>query len=426
MRRPRPLAPSARDPVVATAAQVIGGPAGRHLALGVRGLRGVVAALVPLSAALLALGVFQKGHCLVKGWVNPDQFWRACYSDVTVVHVTTSLSARQLPWVGEGGSDQPLVSGLVMGLLARISPRAGTDLPAQQWIFVLWALLALLALLVATAALVALRPDRPWQAAHLAVAPVLALLALVSVDLVGVTLVALGLLAWARDRPATAGVLLGLATLVRPYALVFLAAAVLVGVRAQERGRVQRLLTGAVLTVVGLVVPFAVAEPATLGAVRSWLTTGAGYGSPVMLPQLLGAPLQPGTTTAIALAGWALALGLGWWLTQRSRHRTGLVGAAAVMLLVVALTAKAVPVQTGLWVLPLLALSSIRWRDHLVWAAAEALHFLAVWLHIGFGSDAGKGLPPDAYALVVLVRAAGWAWVCWQVWRHTTAHVGSR
>jgi len=46
----------------------------------------------------------------------------------------------------------------------------------------------------------------------------------------------------------------------------------------------------------------------------------------------------------------------------------------------------------------------------------EILHFVTVWLHIGFSSDAGKGLPGSTYAVLVLLRMGAWAWVVWRIW----------
>ncbi|UJH70076.1 hypothetical protein [Ornithinimicrobium sp. INDO-MA30-4] len=58
----------------------------------------------------------------MKGWVSPDQFWRACYSDVTVVNVSSSLATRDFPYAGETPVDQPLLSGLAMWVLSWLSP----------------------------------------------------------------------------------------------------------------------------------------------------------------------------------------------------------------------------------------------------------------------------------------------------------------
>ena len=101
------VVPSWTDPVVARATGVLGGPLGRYAVVGARGLAGVAAALVALGTAVLALGVWQKGHCLMKGWSTPDQFWRTCYSDLPVVHVSSALAERQLPWSGGVPSTPP-------------------------------------------------------------------------------------------------------------------------------------------------------------------------------------------------------------------------------------------------------------------------------------------------------------------------------
>lgn len=419
--------PSWVDPVVARATGIIGGPLGRYAVVGGRGLAGVAAAVVLLGALMLGLGVWQKGHCLMKGWSTPDQFWRSCYSDVAVVHASSPLAERALPWVGEGAATgtAPL-SGVAMWLLAVVSPRAGGGLASQQWVLALWALLAMVLLAVAVVALVALSPTRPWRAAHLAASPVLALLALVSTDLLGVTLMVLGLWAWRRDRPWVAGLLLGLALLVRPFPLLVLAAIVMLAAR---RGRLLPALQAVVGTVLGallVLLPLVSVQPEALTAAQQWWGQPAGYGALQMVPRLLGLSVPTGLTTAVAVGGWLLALVLGWrWSApDRPGGAPGVEQVAALMLLVVALTATSLSVQSGLWVLPFLALSSIPWSRHLVWALVEALTFVTTWLHIAYASDPGRGLPPDAYAVVVVLRAAAWTWLLWEVARdpHRPAH----
>lgn len=422
--RPRPdvpwPVPSWADPVARRATGALGGPTGRHAAVGAGGLAGAAAVLVLLGAVNLALGVWTKGHCLMKGWSTPDHFWRACYSDLPVVHVSSPLAQGLLPWAGNPPSDQPPLSGLVMWLLALLSPASGTGVPAQQWALVLWALLCVPLLVAGILAVVALRPRRPWQAAHLALSPVLALLVLVSPDLLGVTLTLLALWAWRRERSWLAGLLLGAALLVRPFPLLLLAAMVLLAWRQRRRLRTLQAAVGAVLGSLVVVVPLLAVEPRSLAALERWWGQGAGYGALQMVPQLMGRPVPAAVTVGIAAFGWLVALAVGAWLVRRPGGASlDVVRLGAVMLLVVVLTAPSLSVQSGLWLLPLLALSGRPWWEHLVWALVEAVHFLATWLHIAFTSDAGRGLPPEAYALVILLRAGAWAWVLWRVWSET-------
>ena len=409
--------PSWGDGVVARATGFLGGPVGRYAVIGAGGASRVAVALIGVVTVLLSLGVWQKGHCLMKGWSTPDQFWRACYSDLPVVYVSSPLAARQLPWEGAIPSTQPPLSGLAMWLVAQVSPTSGQGVGAQQAVFVLWAVLVLLLLVVAVVAAVALSPGRPWQAAHLAASPVLVTLALVSTDVLGVTLTTLALWCWSRGRTWRAGLLLGAAALVRPFPLVFLLAMVLLAWRRGELLRAGQVVVGTVLGALAVVVPLVALEPQSLTAARDWWGQGPGYGALQMVPQLLGLQALPGVTTAVAVGGWAVAALVGVLLVRRNAWRRITVHQlTAALLLVVVLTAPSLSVQSGLWLLPLLAVSGRAWWEHLLWAFAESLHFLATWLHIAFASDAGRGLPPETYALVVLLRMAAWTWLLWRIW----------
>ena len=87
------------------------------------------------------------------------------------------------------------------------------------------------------------------------------------------------------------------------------------------------------------------------------------------------------------------------------------------MVAIVLCTGKSVPVQSSLWLLPLIALVAVRWRDHLIWAGAELTYFVAVWLYAPIGQDPNRALPAHVYALFVLARFAAIAWLARQVWR---------
>lgn len=403
--------------MVTLASGVIGGPAGRHLAAGRAGLLGVAQVLVVLSALAIALAIFQKGHCVMHGWSNPDQFWRACYSDIPVQHVTTSLSERALPILESTGWDVPLLSGLTMWGLALLTPVAGTGLAAQQWVFALWAVLALVLLIGTIPALVSMSARQPWQAAHLIASPVLVVLALTGTDLLGIALVVWGWWWWRRGQHVGAGVLLGSAILVRPIAGVFLAALVLVATRTGRSRSALHATSAAAITVAVLLVPFLLVHPeGAVAPLRTWWWNPPSYGAMTLIPQLVAIPLTTTAATLISLLGWALALAVGYWLTRHAARVPSVTRVTAPMLVIVALTSKAVPVQLALWLLPLLALSTVRWRDHLIWAGVEITYFVAVWLHIGYYSDTSRGLPPETFALVSLARMAAWSYLAYRIW----------
>ena len=201
------VAPSREDPLVSAMSPVVGGPGGTRVRGGGHGWWRAARVLVVLAMVALALGVVQKQHCRAQGWSTPDQFFHACYSDLPIVYQTSGLRAGLAPYAESTGDrlDQPVLTGLALWGIAAVVPDG--DVRSQtRWYFdistlVVAVLLAGLVLLTVAGA----GRRRPWDGALVALSPLLALSALVSLDLLGVTLAAGGLLAWARRRPVLAG-----------------------------------------------------------------------------------------------------------------------------------------------------------------------------------------------------------------------------
>jgi uncharacterized membrane protein len=422
------VAPSREDPVVTALSGIVGGPGGRRVRAGRHGWWTAARVLVVLALAMLALGVLQKQHCRAQGWSSPDQFFHACYSDLPLVYGSSGLADGLVPYVNAHDGSylaQPVLTGLAMWAVGQVTP----DGPARDlWYFDLSTVL--IAFLVA--ALVALTVAgagrrRPWDGALVAASPLLALSALVSLDLLGVTLASAGLLLWARSRPVAAGLLLGLAVTARTYPVLLV---VTLGLLALRAGRVREWLTmaiAALVTVLAVLAPWAVLNLDGVRSVyRGWVSGVAGYGSPWLLPQLLLGDDGPGwlrhlgpgpvtlsasVVTTLAALGIGVALLVGVLLALATPRRPRVAQVAFVMLAFVVLTGKAWPVQASLWLLPLAALARPRWRDHLVWVAAEAMYFVAVWLNIGAETNADRGLPGAWYGFFLLVRMAGLLWL---------------
>jgi hypothetical protein len=415
---PESVAPTRIDPVAASASEIIGGPLGRHAALMRRAAgsawRPAAAVLAGLSSVTVALGALQKGHCLTKGWSNPDQFWHACYSDLPV----SAGIGHALPYLpGAPHLDQPLISGLVMWLVGLAVPD-GSAVVRQQWYFALWAVLItviVMALVIVTAASV---PRAPWRAAHVALSPVLVLAGLVSVDLLGVLLASAALWAWGRNRIPLAGVLLGLAISARSYPLVLLLAIGLLAVRSGRLGAWRRLAATAMATWFAVSLPwFLLNADGLLSVYRAWWRAGASYGSVWMVPGLWGHGLPPGRVTILMILGWLAAVMVGAVFALTMERRPTVAEVSLVMLVILVLTGKTMPVQAALWLLPLIALVGLRWRDHLIWAGFEATYFVAVWLYIAGLSKPDRGLPPGLYSVLTGLRIAAWLFLLVQVWR---------
>ena len=418
---PESVAPTRTDPVAAAASEIIGGPLGRYAAPARHTARllwqPAAAVLIGLSSLTVAFGVLQKAHCFSKGWNTPDQFWHACYSDLPVVYQSSGLG-HAMPYLpGAQPLDQPLISGLVMWLVGLAVPD-GSALVQQQWYFALWAVLVTVIVMALVAVTAASVPGAPWRAAHVALSPVLVLAGLVSVDLLGVLLTSVALWAWGRGRVPLAGFILGLAISARSYPLVVLVAIGLLAVRCGRVGAWRRLAGTALATWFAVSLPWLVMNSgALLSVYRTWWRSGASYGSVWIVPGLLGHGLTGGVLTALAILGWLAALVVGALFALTLDRRPTVAEISLVMLVIVLVTGKAVPVQAGLWLLPLIALVGLQWRDHLIWAGFEAVYFVAVWLYIAGLSTPNRGLPPGGYSALLGLRLAAMLFVLMRVWR---------
>lgn len=435
------VAPSREDPVARAASEVAGGPAGRRLASGT-GFWRAASVLVVLSVLVLALGVVQKQHCRAQGWTTPDQFWHACYSDIPVLFGSATLGGPDrlslTDATGPAGLGQPPLASAAMWVVSGLVPDDARD-PARTFFDTSVLALALLLTVAVTAVAVA-AGRRRFDAAHLALAPVLVTAGLISYQLLSVALLALALAAWQRGRPGLGGLCLGLAAAAAPplAVAVVAVAAVVVTWRSSRPG------DGVAFAAAGLVAWFAVRVlllPGLTGALgdawRGWREAPPGYGSLWLTPQLLSASaprrdrwwwpfdgaesLSGSTASALSLA--ALVLFVGAFVVAAVRRQSLPGGALPLPRLGLSLMAgvlvlsTSLPVQVSLLLLPLVALSGLPWRDHLVWAGTELCYFVGVWLYIATQSDPNRGLPAGFYLLFLLARLTGIAWLGIQAWR---------
>ncbi len=402
---------------------VAGGPLGRHASARATSWLATVLPLLVAVSATMALSVLERAHCIQKGWAGSDQFWHACFSDLPAQYQLGNLQQGLAAYVGGEGAraDHPVLTGSVMAWLGGLVPD-GAFLDQTRWYFALWAVLGTALALAVVGLTAASRPRDAALAAHVALSPVLLLAALVSSDLFGVALVSAGIWAWSRRHPVAAGVFLGLAVTARTYPLLVLLALVLLGLRTGRLPAVGRTLLAAAAAVAVVLLPFLVGHPsAILRSSQVWWDSAAGLGSVWMLPQLLGASLPTSATTFAAVVALVLALAAGTVFALSTRRRPTLAELCLVLVALALLSGKAFPVQSSLWLVPLVALCGVRWRDHLLWAAAEALHFVAVWLYVAGLSTPDRGLPAGWYAAFLVLRVLAVGHLVWRVWRTAAA-----
>lgn len=431
-------APSAHDPVVAAASEVIGGPLGRYAGLRTGPWHGggprrfvqvlpwplITACLVFASSVMIGLGVVQKGYCFSRGWGGADVFWHACFSDLPHLYVSSPLVSAAVPYGGADAITQPLGTGLAMWLVAVFVP-AG---PAASQLFVAgWAVLC--AMLAAALVVVTARstPRHPWRAAQVALCPLLITSALVAPDLFGVVLVSIGMWLWGRRRPMLAGVVLGAATASRTYALVVLVAVGLVALRAGVVRAWARMAGVALLTWLALLgVAGLILGPSVLTPYAAWLDAAAEYGSLWFVPTLADLVIPAPAMTGLAVMGWVVTVLVGALVALVPARRPAVAEVALVMVVTALVLSKSVPVQASLWLIPLVALAGLPWRDYLVWVGAELLYFVAIWLYLGGLSEPRRALPEPWFALFLLLRLAAMVWLAWSAFRQASRRPPAR
>ena len=118
-----------------------------------------------------------------------------------------------------------------------------------------------------------------------------------------------------------------------------------------------------------------------------------------------------------AIAGLGLLLSAALVvLMARARPRPPVGSVALVGLCAALATAASFQPWAALWLVPFVALAGIRWRDHLLWAGAEAVHGVAMYGYLIYLTDPSHGLPPGWYSAALLLRLLAVAWIARQAW----------
>ena len=405
-----------RGPVLPPALSTpVGGPGGRRLRVVERGPLARLAPVVLLLALPLSVAALRQAGCLARGWGGDIPVWRQCSAPVVQAVGAGDPGGGLAAWLGSGlRPAQPVLSGAVASLLSRVAPGVATG--HQQWFLALWVLLtaAVLAGLVVAVGTVRRHPDADPVA--LALSPVLALTVFRSTDLLPLALAVVALWAWSRDRERLAGVLGGLALLAGPLsAVVVLAMLLLPGRGDRDAGR--RLLVTTAVTVAVVAVPVALVDAGVLTAPwRAWVRRRRRAGLALV-------PVHPGRVPGRCPPGRAhrgarhrcssVALSV---LLARRRPRPVVAAVALVGLCVALSTAASFQPWAALWLVPFVALVGIGWRDHLLWAGAEAVHAVAMFGYLDHLVDPAHGLPPGWYAAALLLRLAAVGWLARQAW----------
>ncbi len=428
---------SRSDGFVRGASELIGGPLGDHAValdrpVGREGRFWTAARIVlALVCLTLALHWVQKSPCQDGAWQNNVQYTRMCYTDVLALYYAEGLNEGKVPYA-DHPVEYPVLTGYFMGALGLPVHALGADDPGinqGQWFYNLNALV-LSALAVATVAVILnLRRRRPWDAALFALAPALLLTATVNWDLLAVGLTAFGLLAWARRRPAVAGVLLGLAGAAKMWPLFLLGPILVLGLRAN------RLRAALTATAAGLVALVAVNLPVAIPYRESWnrffdlnTTRPIDWGTLWYIGRYLDGKVSPSTAGDLGPFEWLnahiptlnwvsyLLFGLACLgvaaLALFAPRRPRLAQLAFLVVAAFLILSKVWSQQFVLWLLPLAVLARPRWGAFLAWQFAEVCYFVAFYGELLGAATSRPVFPEGVFVLAASLRLVTVAVLC--------------
>ncbi len=262
--------PSRNDSLTAQLSTVIGGPVGEHALIGRARFWTPMRVLLAFTVVFLAFGWFGKAGCiqqtttadgaLTLDWNNGRQYVAMCYSDTVPLYGAERLNEGAFPykkfWIEQtpdGGRETrymeyPVLSGLYQYLSMRIAKAWDmTPLPGALQVVIYFNVVAIglaLAWLVTVWATAQLAGRRVWDTALVACSPLVIVHIFTNFDALATALAATGLLAWARRRPALAGLLLGLGGAAKLYPLLLLGPIVLLCLRTDPMQRMPSTQAG--------------------------------------------------------------------------------------------------------------------------------------------------------------------------------------
>ena len=419
--RPDRVIPTWVDRVAAQASELVGGPWGRHAVIGRALFWTPLRVCLLFTTLVLSLAWIKQAPCASGNWTGFVQYTHFCYSDTVPLFGLRGLSTGQVPYL-DSAVEYPVLTGGFMALAAAIGrvydgAAASTgllpDLPAVQTYYMVTCLLLSLCALLVTRAVLGLAGRRPWDTAMVGLSPLLFVHAFTNWDLFAVALASLGMWAWARRRPALAGVLLGLGVAAKLYPVLVLGALFLLCLRA---GRMRAWFRAAVAALGAWIV---VNAPIAFLAPENWsqffrLNSSRPADPDTIWNLMLAAtdhqwfdgPLLPDQTPSVLNAVVAAVLvlycaGVGW-LTLAAPVRPRVPQVAFLLVAGFLLLNKVWSPQDSLWLLPLAVLARPKWRTLLLWQATEALLWVPRLLWY-LGTD-NRGVKVEWFFLGVTIR----------------------
>jgi hypothetical protein len=349
-----------------------------------------VKAYIPYAATVFSFGVglAQKWPCHSAGWPYDRGliFGKLCYSDLPVLFADRGFDNGTFPYATDRSFEYPVLLGYLAHVTARVSPTGSAFFLVNLLVLLICSLVTVWA---------TIRYTGRWQAGLIVgLSPVLMLTGTINWDMVPVMLVSLALLAWARGRPALAGLAIGLGAAAKLYPALLLFPLLLIAF-SERRWRPFLWAAGSAAASWAVVnLPVVLAYPA--GWATFWRLNAdrpADFGSAYYALGLLGQPVPSLNVVATVLFGLCLAV-----IALQPVRRLEVLALLTIAAFLI--TNKVYSPQYVLWLLPPAVMAGAALSALLVWQAAEVAYWWAVWQHLN-GTLANEGYAALTFSRIV-------------------------
>lgn len=431
---------------------VIGGSASRYAIVVTRQFMTPLRVILAIAALFLAFGYLSKAACLqtidtgsgaerVADWRNGRAYSHYCYTDVVPLYTAQGLNQGRFPyqtgWIEKDTQGRPLLQydgtlavrymeyPLVTGVYQYTSMRMAekytalanhVPVPAIAAVVLFFNIAAAglaLAWLVTVWATAILSGSRIWDVVMVAASPLVIVHAFTNFDALATACALTALLAWARRKPALAGVLIGIGTAAKLYPIVLLLPLVIVGFRAGKLRDVTRTAASSIGTWLLMNLAFIVLYPRgwsefyffnerrleDVGSVYAVFRSMTGWSG---FDQHLGYWQPPTLLNAVVASTFALLCAGIVFVGLRAPRRPRVAQLAFLVVAALLLTSKVWSPQYSLWLVPLAVLALPHRRVLLAWMTIDALTWIPLMLFL-YGQGSG-GIDERWYASAVVLR----------------------
>ncbi|WP_244311043.1 glycosyltransferase family 87 protein [Corynebacterium hindlerae] len=422
------VSPAATEPMARGFIEFLGGPLGRHAAVGTQRWWTPLRVFVLTSLVFLAFGFLSKTNCLMgkRGdagvtldWSGNRQYVSACYNDIVPLFGVYDYAHGTFPYAHswlEGGTtrymEYPVLTGLFQWVCALVGNAVyrvvdafpGHAIPQVTVYFMVTALVLAACWTIAVKMVAELAGNRVWDTVLMAASPVVAVHAFSNWDILPVLCVVAALVAVKRSRPGVAGVWIGLGTAFKLWPLFILGAYLVLALRGRNFVPWVKMTLMAAMSWLVVNLPVLALYPQAWNEFfRLNRERGAEWTTVYAVLTRMGVPsLTPGQLNFVSFALFGLFCLAVLWIGLRAPHTPRVAQLGFLIVAGFLLCNKVWSPQYSLWLVPLAVLALPQWRLLLSWMLSEAILWPILTWHM-MGEDK-LGAPAELLNAAVLVR----------------------